>query len=170
MLFRSAYAGEALTGRLGAVARDGETPGCGQNTVCWKRTADVDNVVRILFVWGTGIGLLFSAIYAVLREPLVAMMSNDITIQATAAQYYIWLALMPFISSLAFVWDGIYIGATASVPIRNCMIWSAVAFLAVIFALHYSAIGAQALYAAYFAHLLVRTLYLSVRWKSQDAL
>ena len=72
---------------------------------------------------------------------------------------------MPIVSALAFMWDGIYVGATAGVPIRNSMIWAAVGFV-VLYAATYHSLGAQALYIAYFAHLVARVIYLSLKWKS----
>ena len=83
---------------------------------------------------------------------------------------------MPPIGCAAFTWDGIYIGATSSSAIRNSMIWALAAFtgtwfggLALLDGLAgpggISATTAiHLLMAAYFAHLLARTLYLSVKW------
>ena len=148
-----AYAGEALTGRYGAKKQGG-----------WERNTQVERIVKVLFVWAVGVGLLFSVLYGVFRLPLTQVMTGDAGILAAVCPYYIWLALMPFISSLAFMWDGIYIGATADIPVRDCMIWAAVGFIATYFAL-YSFIGVQALYAAYFMHLFIRTIYLTALWR-----
>ena len=62
------------------------------------------------------------------------------------------------------MWDGIYVGATAGVQIRNAMILAAIAFVVLYVATYYF-VGAQALYIAYFAHLLARVIYLSAIWK-----
>lgn len=147
-----AYAGEALAGRLGA------TPDGG-----WTRNTEVDRVVRILFLWAVGIGLLFSLLYYGAADGLIALMTNDADLRATSEPYFIWLALMPIISALAFMWDGVYIGAADGVSVRNCMLWAAVAFV-LAYALGASFIGIQALYLGYFLHLLTRTVYLSFRW------
>ena len=63
--------------------------------------------------------------------------------------------------------NGIFLGATASRPIRNTMFWAMVAFFAVwaLGGLLIPAGGCAALHllmAAYFAHLLVRTVGLSL--------
>ena len=79
-------------------------------------------------------------------------------------------------------WDGIYIGATASRSMRNSMLWATFAFalvwLAGIGVLRlsgavpeaeapspYGIMAVHVLMAAYFAHLLARTVHLSVRYK-----
>ena len=92
---------------------------------------------------------------------------------------------MPVIGCAAFTWDGIYIGATASRQIRNSMLWAVVAFAAVwavgITVLNFMYPGASGtdsagfeeygtlamhiLMAAYFAHLLARTVYLSINYR-----
>lgn len=142
-----AYAGEALTGRF-----IGEGSG-----------RQLRRAVRILFVWALGVGMLFTFIYAATGDWSIRMMTSDPMVIATSHPYLVWLALMPLVSCAAFMWDGIYIGATAGRQVRDCMIVSAVAFVAVYLAFR-SFWGIQALYAAYFAHLLARAAYLTVLW------
>ena len=80
------------------------------------------------------------------------------------------LLLMPLIGCPAFAWDGIFIGATASRDLRNSTLLCAVGFFAVWF-IGKALAGPSAtsetaihiLMGAYFAHLAVRTLYLSLR-------
>ena len=71
---------------------------------------------------------------------------------------------MPIISTLAFMWDGIYVGATAGVPIRNSMILAALGFVIGYF-ITYRFVGPQALYIGYFAHLIARVVYLTFAWR-----
>ena len=75
-----------------------------------------------------------------------------------------WLIAMPIVSALAFMWDGVFVGATAGVQIRNAMIWAALAFV-IGYITTFSWWGPQALYIAYFAHLFARVAYLTVEWK-----
>ena len=82
---------------------------------------------------------------------------------------------MPVLGCAAFTWDGIYIGATASKAIRNSMLWAVVAFVFVWSAgslvlgqtenAQASSMYIHVLMAAYFAHLLARTVYLTVRYR-----
>ena len=75
-----------------------------------------------------------------------------------------WLIAMPLVSALAFMWDGVYVGATAGVQIRNAMIWAALAF-ATGYIVTFTWLGTQALYLAYFAHLIARVVYLTIERK-----
>lgn len=153
-----AYAGEALVGKTIGESKV-ESP-----KVLTSTPIKVESVVRALFYWAIGVGLAFTVIYAVWGQDCIALMTNDATILAAAKKYMGWLIAMPIVSALAFMWDGIYVGATAGVPIRNAMIWAAVGFV-LLYVATYRWVGVQALYIAYFAHLIARVIYLSVKWK-----
>ena len=150
-----AYAGEALTGRyIGA-----------------KDAPMVRQTVRWTFVWSMGIAVIFMGIYHFAGVPMLKMMTSDMTVVTAARDFLPWLLLMPVIGCAAFTWDGIYIGATASKAIRNSMLWAVVAFFAVWAAgLAFPDVSAEGsmhiLMGAYFAHLLARTVYLTVRYKA----
>lgn len=141
-----AYAGEALTGKyIGA-----------------KERPSLVKAVKLLFVWSAIIGVFSTLAYAFAGEWMVKLMTTDPQVIQGTQPYLFWLVLMPVISCAAFMWDGIYIGATASIPIRNSMIWACVAFYLVYFIFRGAEQSIQVLWYAYFAHLVARTIYLSV--------
>ena len=152
-----AYAGEALCGRF-IGERDGRM---------------LRLTVRQVFIWSMGVALFWVAIYAFAGRPLVALMTDDAAVRMAAEPYLLWLILMPPLGCAAFTWDGIYIGATATAAMRNSMFGAAAAFFAVWFAGRWllgltpaAAVSAiHLLLAAYFAHLLVRTVWLSARYR-----
>ena len=146
-----AYAGEALTGRF-----FGE-----------KNIERVQQSVKILFVWTICLGALCTLIYGLAGTGMTSLMTNQQEIIDASRPYLVWLILMPLISCLAFMWDGIFIGATAGKELRNCMIWSAVGFV-LAYLILYKHLGIQALYVAYFVHLAVRTIYLTLKWKKTE--
>lgn len=141
-----AYAGEALAGKyIGA-----------------KDRTQLVRAVKLLFVWSAIIGVISTVAYAVGGEWMVRLMTTEPEVITGTRPYLFWLILMPIISCAAFMWDGIYIGATASVAIRNSMIWACVAFYVVYFIFRGYEQSIQVLWYAYFAHLIARTLYLSL--------
>lgn len=143
-----AYAGEALVGKM-----FGE-----------GRRQDIGGLVRNLFVWSVGIGAAFTLLYALWGTGCVRLMTDDAAVLDGATPYIGWLIAMPIVSTLAFMWDGIFVGAAAGKEIRNAMIWAALAFVAGYAALA-PAWGVQAIYAGYFAHLAVRVGYLTAKWR-----
>ncbi len=147
-----AYAGEALVGKA-----------FGESKVESRKSKDINPTVRALFSWALVVGLLFTVLYAFWGDEAFALMTSDTTVLMAAEKYKIWLIGMPLISTLAFMWDGVYIGATAGVQIRNSMIWAAVGFI-VGYAATFSFVGPQALYIGYCAHLIARAFYLTIKW------
>ena len=143
-----AYAGEALVGWL-----------IGEGA---KR--NIDECVKALFKWSIGVGLVFTLIYAVWGKECMELMTDKADVLDAAGKYMGWLIAMPVVSALAFMWDGIYVGATAGVQIRNAMIWAAIGFVW-LYVATFHWVGAQALYIAYFAHLIARVVYLTWKWK-----
>lgn len=148
-----AYAGEALVGKAFGEAKE----------VSGERL-EVRGVVRKLFNWSIGVGLIFTVIYAILGRESIELMTNDAEVLNASLSYIGWLIAMPIVSTLAFMWDGIYVGATAGKEIRNAMIWAAVAFV-VAYAGCFTWLGIQALYIAYFAHLIARVIYLTMKYE-----
>ena len=149
-----AYAGEALTGKyIGA-----------GNSLMLRRT------VLWTFVWSMGIALIFMGLYQWGGEWMLRMMTSDEAVVSAAEAYLPWLLMMPLVGCAAFTWDGIYIGATASRKMRNSMLWATLSF----FVVYYFALlfhdwtpegRLHVLMAAYFAHLLARTVYLSANYR-----
>jgi MATE family multidrug resistance protein len=109
--------------------------------------------------------VLFTLLFGIGAETFYAAMTNDAIVLSRLADYTAWLIAMPIVSTLAFMWDGVYAGATAGKQIRNAMIYAALGFL-VSYLATYWWLGIQGLYIAYFAHLVARVVYLTVAWKS----
>ena len=148
-----AYAGEALVGKeYGAMRREA------------KGDEAIRRVVRLLFAWSLGVGLLFTLLFAVWSEECYLAMTNDMEVLSRLGDYTLWLIAMPLVSTLAFMWDGVYAGATAGKQIRNAMIYAALGFVTCYLATYWW-LGIQGLYIAYFAHLVARVVYLTAAWK-----
>ena len=154
-----AYAGEALTGRfIGEGSREG-----------------VRSTIRGTFLWSLGVTVLFFLVYGAGGVPLLRLMTSDPGVVESARAFLPWLLLMPLIGCPAFTWDGIFIGATASRDLRDSVVWCVVGFFAVWAAgslLLKAAYGTvpetlaiHLLMAAYFTHLAIRALYLTLRWR-----
>ena len=156
-----AYAGEALVGKAWGKVPSDQVP---SDQVPSTKDDGVNAVVRALFLWALAVGAVFSAIYGIWGKGSIALLTSDAAVLEASTKYIGWLIAMPIISTLAFMWDGVYVGATAGVQIRNSMIWAAAGFV-LGYALTYRFVGAQALYIGYFAHLIARATYLTIEWR-----
>ena len=105
-----AYAAEALVGKhIGS-----------QNSVKLKQT------IKDLFKWGLGISLVFTLLYFLSGKHILYLITNDAMVISDASPYLIWVVSIPLLTFAAFIWDGIFIGATESPSLRNAMIISTV--------------------------------------------
>ena len=147
-----AYAAEAMVGKAGV--SEGKE---------WRKTEDVRRCVKVLTVWTLSLGLFFSVLHWLQGEEIIAGMTTDADIRAAAVPYYVYLWLMPILSAFAFMFDGVFIGATMALPVRNCMFASAAAFV-VTYITAAPLMGAAATYLAYSVHLVVRTVYLLIAY------
>lgn len=101
-----AYAAEALTGRyIGSGNR-----------------AMLVSIVKRLFVWGVGIAVVFTLVYLAGGQFILRLLTNNAETLTSAKPYLFWVVLVPVITFAAFIWDGIYVGATASKAMRNSMV------------------------------------------------
>ncbi|MEL6593136.1 MAG: MATE family efflux transporter, partial [Bacteroidota bacterium] len=117
-----AYAAESLAGRF-----IGE--GSAQN---------LRDVVKRLLAWGMGFGVLFALIYFTFGEAMLYIFTDQSELIEAAKEYIPWMGVIALLAPLAFVWDGIYIGATATKAMRNTMI---VAVLLLFLPTYYLSIG-----------------------------
>ncbi len=145
-----AYAGEAIVGRF----------------VGAKDLFSLKKAIRVLFIWTFAIAFVSTILYAFAGEPVFRLMTNNQEVLASASTYLPWLLAVPLLSCIAFILDGIFIGATASVAIRDTMLISAASFFVTYYALE-STFALQALYAAYMSHLIVRTVMMSLLLKRE---
>ena len=135
-----AHAAEALSGRfIGAKSR-----------------RNLNRSIRILFAWGTGIAVSFTFIYLLAGELILGLLTDNHEVIRNAAPFFPWVVLVPLASFVAFIWDGIFIGATAGRQMRNAMLIST---LLVFFPSYYllnPLIGNHGLWLAFILYMLSR--------------
>jgi MATE family multidrug resistance protein len=107
-----AYAAEALTGRfIGA-----------NNHYMLKQ------MIKRVFFWGLIVSVFAVTIYTFFPNQILHLLTNDPTIIAETKNFMFWTILIPLTGFAAFLWDGIFIGATASGQMRNAMIVASIIF------------------------------------------
>ncbi len=140
-----AYAGEALTGKyIGA-----------------KDEKSLQTMLRYLFSWGGLLSLIFTILYAFGGDVILSILTNKEEIITICHSYYFWVLAIPLTGFAAFLWDGIYIGATASKEMRNTMIVATIIFF-VIYYMLCNRLGNNALWLSIIAFLIARSLLLTI--------
>ncbi len=141
-----AYAGEALTGRF----------------IGERRSGDLRIMLTSLMRIGCVIAPLMALVYLGFSDELLTLLSNKPTVLERASAYSLWAVCIPLVSFLAFLWDGIFVGATNSKPMMQAVFLAWATFFAVYWGLG-DRLHEHALWLAFVLYLAVRSA-LSTYW------
>ena len=136
-----AFAGEALCGKhYGA-----------SNPVAFRLT------VRRVMIWGWITACVFSVLYFVGGEAFLKILTDESQVVHAASPYFPWAIVVPLVGVTAFVWDGVFIGITAT---RGMLLSSVVATVLffVVFLLFREGMGNHALWLAFVIFLATRSV------------
>ncbi len=113
------------------------------------------SVIQKSLIYGFVLAILFSLVYGFFTQPISQLFTSDAEVLQLLDDYRVWIILFPIVGFASYIWDGIFVGLTASIAMRNTMFVSFVVFLFSYFAFknHW---GYTALLAALAAYLLSR--------------
>lgn len=115
--------------------------------------------LTLTVAWGYVVAVLLSAVLWFGGTAIIAAMTTNESVRATALAYLPYAALTPVVGTLAFQMDGVFIGATWSRDMRNMMLLSVGVFLAAWWTLA-PVLGIDGLWIALLVFLGVRGLAL----------
>jgi MATE family multidrug resistance protein len=144
-----AYAGEALVGKY-----------VGSND-----KENLKKVIRYLLLWGFSISIPFTILYGLFPDDFVKIISKNTDILNEVRPYFVYMIIMPLITFTAFIWDGIYIGATASKAIRNTMIISTIFVFIPSWYILMPRLGNHGLWIAFLCFMIARGTSMTLMYK-----
>ncbi|EJO8636908.1 MATE family efflux transporter DinF [Escherichia coli] len=142
-----AYAVEAHSGQAYG-ARDGS-----QLLDVWRAACRQSGIVA----------LLFSVVYLLAGEHIIALLTSLTQIQQLADRYLIWQVILPVVGVWCYLLDGMFIGATRATEMRNSMAVAAAGFALTLLTLPW--LGNHALWLALTVFLALRGLSLAAIWR-----
>lgn len=152
-----AYAGEALCGRYYGA----------RNERMFLST------VRHLFMCGIILAVVYTALYASGGSAFLSLLTDDASVIVSSAAYFPWAVVIPAAGMAAFVWDGVFIGVTATRGMMLSSIVSALLFFGVYLSLRVLW-GNHALWFAFILYLasrsVIQTLLFMVQKKRMSSL
>ncbi len=134
-----AYAGEALGGKM-----------YGSNDL-----RGLQDVHRRLLLCGVVLVTLYTAVYALLGDWFVSLLTTDGAVIGRVGDYFHFVLLIPVCGAWAFIYDGLFIGMTRTREMLLSTLCGAVAFFIVFLSMK-TAIGNSALWLALLSYLLLR--------------
>ena len=135
-----AHASEALTGKaIGSGNRQG-----------------LDLAVNRTLFWTLVLAVFFTLVYIIGGNSIINLLTDLPDVRATAYIYLPWLAALPLLSAGAFLYDGVYVGATRSREMRVIMVG---ALLLIFFPVWFATreLGNHGLWLAFTAFMAVRS-------------
>ena len=134
-----AYAGEALGGKAYGA----------HNGIAFRET------LHRLWMWMLIVTVAYTLLYIIAGPWIVALLTDESMVLDTSREYLWWAWLIPIAGCVAFIWDGIFIGITATRGMLVSSFLSALTFFAV-YLLTESALGNHGLWLAQIAYLAMR--------------
>ncbi len=134
-----AFAGEAMSGKFYGAHND----------------SAFHETVRRVFGWGTVVAIVFTLLYLVGGQWFLGLLTDDAEVVEMAMSYFPWAVAVPLAGLAAFVWDGVFIGITATRGMLVSSVISTICFFAIYLSLSHS-MGNHALWMAFVIYLMVR--------------
>ncbi len=91
--------------------------------------------IRYVFAWSLGFASLYALVYGICFDKLIVLFNDEPQVLLQAKDYLIWTILLPLIAFACYIWDGIYVGLTASKTMRNTMFLALVVYIGVYYSL-----------------------------------
>ena len=152
-----AYAGEALGGKAYGA----------HNITAFRE------ILRRLWMWMLIVTSAYTLLYIIGGSWIIALLTDEPQVLATSHDYLWWAWLIPAAGCVAFIWDGIFIGITATRGMLVSSFLSALVFFAV-YLLAESALGNHGLWLAQIVYLamrgIIQTIWFRLRFSFLQAM
>ena len=104
----------------------------------YKGAQDLRNLkqtTRLIFLWAFLFAGVILLILVCFGERLLYVFTDQMSLVEQAEVYLIWVIIAPVINVAAYIWDGIFLGATASRALRNSVIVSTCLYFTAVYLL-----------------------------------
>ncbi len=120
-----------------------------------------DRGLKLTAIWCFGLASAASAFFLAAGPSLISLLTTSPDVRAAAETYLPWAAITGLTGALAFLMDGVFIGATWSADMRNRMLMSFAGYLAAL-AVFVPLFGNHGLWLSMNAFLLFRGFFLAM--------
>lgn len=86
-------------------------------------------VIRQSFLWGGFVSFLYAFTYYIAGPQLFQLFSTDNSLLEVSKDLLFYMAIFPIISFASYIWDGVFVGLTATTSMRNTMILALLIFI-----------------------------------------
>ena len=113
-------------------------------------------------VWGLLVAASVSVLYFVFGKYILLIFTSHNFVIQTALSVFLWTVFAPLTNAVAFILDGVFLGATQSSAMRNTMMVSTFLVFLPIYYLTESSLGMHSIWLAMTSYMIARGLGLSL--------
>lgn len=95
-----------------------------------QNSKKLDQTLRKVFLWGLVVAAVYMLIYGLGGQNLFALFTDEYIPYEFRQEILLWVVLTPLLAFWSYIWDGIFVGMTASVAMRNSMIFAFILYIA----------------------------------------
>ena len=143
-----AYAGEALCGKAYGA----------HNGIAFRET------LRRLWMWMVIVTTAYTLLYIIGGRWIIGLLTDEPQVLETAGAYLFWAWLIPTAGCVAFIWDGVFIGMTATRGMLASSFISALVFFGV-YGLTVGMMGNHGLWLAQVVYLVMRGILQTIWYR-----
>lgn len=123
--------------------------------------------VKLNMGWGLGFGVASSLAYAFFGDAIITIFTDKTDVLEAGLIVLVWTIFAPVINSICFIWDGVYIGATATSAMRNSMLIATILFFVPVYYIAEPYVGVHALWLSMATFMIIRGITLSFWARNQ---
>lgn len=120
-----------------------------------KDSKNLDLSIQRSLIWGGVLAIVFTLAFWLFGDILFTVFTSDSEVATAARAFLPWVIAFPIFSFWCYIWDGIFIGLTASRAMRNTMYVALTVYLIIYFSLS-SSLGNHALWLALMSMMVIR--------------
>lgn len=133
-----------------------------------RNPARVRRASLLTAIWSLAVVLVLSAVFATFGGSVIDLMATSDAVRAEARIYLIYMVAAPLLGMAAWVFDGIFIGATRGHDMRNMMAISFVIYIVSVVSLT-PVLGNHGLWLALIISFVARGVTLALRYPALEA-
>ena len=132
-----------------------------------RAVAQLRRGASVTAIWAFGSAVFMAAMFWAFGPVVIDVMAKDASVQEAARMYLPHIALAPLLGALAWMLDGVFIGATRTRDMRNMMIVSFLGYC-VLVALLLPGLGNHGLWLAMNGFFILRGMSLALRYPALE--
>ena len=127
-----------------------------------KMKSELRKIIQLSFKWGLLFAAFFAIIYFFYSGDIASIFSESNQVVTSLIEYRYWLLVLPFVSFVCYIWDGVFIGLGRFREMMITMFIGLSLYIVLYYGLGHTV--ENAIWISFVAFLSVRGILLSMYW------